>query len=85
MQSDKFLELARTIAKKDRHIFDELMEYEKTGKVNTKERMNFTIDKGVASQFKKHCRRKGYNMSAKVEQAMGMLIKEEEKEYNKKN
>ena len=53
------------------------MEFEKTKKIRTKSRLNFTIDKSIASEFKKFCRNKGYNMSAKVEQAIKNIIKKE--------
>lgn len=77
MQSDKFIQLAKKIARRDRAVFDELMEYEKTGKVRTKERMNFTIDKGIAEQFKRNCRRKGLNMSATIENKMREIASQE--------
>jgi hypothetical protein len=75
MQSDKFLELARRVAKKDRMVFDQLIEYEATKRIRTKTRMNFTIDRNVSSQFMKFCRRNGYSMSAKIEQAMEEMMK----------
>jgi hypothetical protein len=76
MQSNKkFLELAKEIAKRDKYVFDSLIEFEKTKKIRTKTRLNFTIDKSIASRFKKYCREKGYNMSAKIEQAIETLIK----------
>jgi hypothetical protein len=70
MQSNKFQELAAKIAKADKEMFDQLIEYEKSGKIRTKTRLNFTIDQSTATRFKKICREKGYNMSAKIEQAM---------------
>jgi hypothetical protein len=76
MRSTEFIQVAREIVKKDRALFEELMEYEKTKKVRTKERLNFTIDKNVADRFKRHCRRNGYNMSAKIEKAMDEIVKE---------
>jgi hypothetical protein len=75
--SRKFLQLAKIIAKRDRQVFEELMDYEKSGKVRTKERMNFTIDKNVAGQFKRRCRRKGLNMSATIENKMREIIEQE--------
>ena len=47
-------------------------------KIRTKTRLNFTIDRSVASRFTKLCKEKGYNMSAKIEQAMKELIEKEE-------
>jgi len=76
MQSNtKFLKIAKNIAKKDKPLFDTLVEFEKTKRIKTKTRLNFTIDKTVASRFKKFCRDKGYNMSSKIEQYMRGSIK----------
>jgi hypothetical protein len=74
MQSNKFLKIAEKIAKRDKALFDALIEFEKTKRIRTKERLNFTIDRSVAERFKKFCRDKGYNMSAKIEQAMKEII-----------
>ncbi len=76
MQSNKFLEKAREIVKRDKELFDSLVEFEKTGKIRTKEKMTFTIDRGVASRFKKYCREHGYSMSAKLEKAMKEILGE---------
>ena len=78
MPSNRFLRIADKIAKKDKAVFDTLMEFEKTKKIRTKSRLNFTIDKSVASRFKKICREEGYNMSAKIEQAMRDILEKEE-------
>lgn len=77
MQSNKFLKIAKDIAGKDKALFDTLIEFEKTKKIRTKTRLNFTIDKSIASRFKKFCRDKGFNMSAKIEQAIREMIKKE--------
>ena len=74
MQSNKFVKLAKEIAKKNKPTFDALIEYEKTGKIRSKARMNFTIDKSVAQNFKKYCKENGFNMSSKVEKAMNEMI-----------
>lgn len=66
----RFLELAHKIVIRDRAIYDELLEYEKKKRIRTKEKVNFTVDKAVVANFKKFCRRKGFNMSAKIEKAM---------------
>lgn len=70
MASDEFLKIAKKIAKKDKALFDTLIEFEETKKIRTKTRLNFSIDKTIAEKFKKYCRNHGYNMSAKIEQAM---------------
>lgn len=74
MQSNKLLKIADNIVKKDPELFETLMEFEKSKKIRTKVKLNFTIDKAVASKFKKFCREHGYNMSAKIEQAMRDII-----------
>ena len=75
MASNKrFLGLAESIRKRDKQVFDTLMEFEKTKRIRTKTRMNFTIDKSVAERFKKFCRNNGYNMSAKIEQSIKDII-----------
>ena len=74
MQS-KLVKIAHEIAIKRRPMFDALIEFEKTKKIRSKIRLNFTIDKTVARDFKQFCRSKGYNMSAKIEQAMREIIK----------
>ena len=66
----KIRKIAKRIAKEDKALFDTLLEFEKTKKIHTKTRLNFTIDKSIAEKFKKYCRNNGYNMSAKIEMAM---------------
>lgn len=77
MRSNKsILDLAKEIVVKDKAMFDTLLEFEKTKKIKTKERLNFTIDKSLAAQFKKFCRAHSYNMSAKIEKAIEEMVKE---------
>jgi len=76
MASTRFLKIAKKIVKRDKEVFDYLIEFEKTKKINTKTRLNFTIDKSIAFRFKKYCRNKGYNMSAKIEQAINKIIEQ---------
>ena len=73
-QSNKFLEKAKEVVKRDSAVFDTLTEFEETKKIRSKTRLNFTIDRAIAMNFKKSCREKGYNMSAKIEQAMRDII-----------
>ena len=75
MQSAKLLSIARNIRMRNKPLFDSLMDFEKTKKIRTKIRLNFTIDKSVASHFKKFCKDKGYNMSAKIEEAMRKMAR----------
>ncbi len=76
MPSNKLLKIAKRTVKNNPELFNNLMEFEKTKKIRTKTKLNFTIDKSIASKFKKFCREKGYNMSAKIEKAMEQIIKE---------
>ena len=76
MPSNKFLQLAKKIVKKDKELFDALIEFEQTKKIRTKTRLNFTINKSLASQFRKFCRQKGYNMSSKIEQAIQEMVRQ---------
>lgn len=68
MSSSKIQKIAKRIVNNNPELFNALMEFEETKKIRTKKRLNFTIDKNVASNFQKFCREQGYNMSAKVEQ-----------------
>lgn len=77
MQSNRFLRVAKEVARRDAVVFGTLTEFEKTKKIRTKTRLNFTIDKSLAARFKKFCREKGYNMSAKIEQAIKETIEKE--------
>jgi hypothetical protein len=74
MGSDKFISIAKGIAKRDKIVFDQLIEFENTKKIRTKERLNFTIDKALATKFRRHAMEKGYNMSAKIEKAIQGII-----------
>lgn len=76
MQSNKIQKIAKRIVTQNPKLFNSLMEFEKTKKIRTKERLNFTIDKDLAFQFRKFCRERGYNMSAKMEQAIKESMKE---------
>jgi len=75
MSSSKLQKIAKRIAKEDKVLFDSLIEFEKTRKIKTKTRLNFTIDKSIALKFRNFCKSKGYNMSAKIEQIMEDMIK----------
>ena len=74
MSSTKFQKIANRVLKEDKEVFDALLEFEKTKKLNTKTRLNFTVDRSIARRFKEHCQKKGYNMSAKIEKAMEKII-----------
>ena len=74
MSSNKILQIARKTVKNNPELFNALLEFEKTKKIRTKTRLNFTIDKNIAQKFKKFCRNSSYNMSAKVENSIRKLM-----------
>jgi len=51
-------------------VFKALLDFETTGRVIAKTRMNFTIDREVAKKFKEKCRKNRENMSHKIEECM---------------
>lgn len=55
MPLDKFMNIAKNNVKKNKETFDALIEYENAGKIRTKTRMNFTVDKSIAMPFKRYC------------------------------
>ena len=75
MSLNKIQRIAKRIVEEDKDMFDALLEFEKTRKIRTKERLNFTIDIGTAQKFRRFCREHGYNMSAKIEEMMNFLMK----------
>jgi len=75
MPSGKLLRIAKNVVKNEPELFETLMEFERTKRIRTKTRLNFTIDKTVAAQFRKFCHQKNYNMSARIEQLMRDEIK----------
>ena len=71
---NKFTKIAKSVVEKNPHLFDSLMELEKTGKMRTKKRLNFTIDKNIAARFQEYCKHHRYSMSAKIEKAMEEIM-----------
>jgi hypothetical protein len=62
------------IARKHSTALKALEEFEKTGRIVLKTRMNFTIDREIAKKFKEACRKHRYNMSQKVQEAMEQIV-----------
>ena len=62
------------IIKKNLSSFKALEEFEKTGKIVTKKRMNFTIDRELAKRFRDYCKNKGENMSNKIEECIKNIL-----------
>lgn len=75
MESQRIKRIIKLI-KEHPSAFKALEDFERTGKVITKKRMNFTIDKELAKRFREFCKSKRYNMSAKIEEAMKKIIEE---------
>lgn len=62
---------AKKVIKENPEVFAVLEEYDRTGKLRKlsyKERANFTIEANLLAEFRAHCRKHGFNMSAKIEQ-----------------
>jgi len=57
----------KRIIRENEVVFKTLEDFEKTGKVITKTRMNFTLDKEIAKKFREYCKKKGKNMSQEIE------------------
>ena len=54
--------------------FKALEEFEKTGKIILKKRMNFTIDREISKQFREYCEKNGKTMSELIEKYMKKTI-----------
>jgi len=52
-----------------------LEEFEKTGRVITKTRLNFTIDRTLAKEFRDYCKKHRINMSELVENLIKKNLK----------
>jgi hypothetical protein len=66
-QKSEILETSLRIIKEKPGVFKALEEFEKTGKARIKTRLNFTIDRVLANQFREYCRKHNLNMSKAVE------------------
>jgi len=71
----KFLETALRIIEEKPAGFRALEEFEKTGKTITKTRLNFTIDRETAREFREYCRKHKLNMSELVEDLIKKRLK----------
>jgi len=69
----------KEIIEKHAGTFKALEEYDKTGKMVSKTRMNFTLDREHAKKFRDYCKKKGYNMSNKIEEFMEGVVRENRK------
>ncbi|MBI2106075.1 hypothetical protein HYT56_04530 [Candidatus Woesearchaeota archaeon] len=71
----KFLRNALRIIKEKPSGFKALEEFEKTGKTITKTRLNFTIDRTLAKEFRDYCKKHRINMSELVESLIKKNLK----------
>lgn len=75
LQKSKFLQTALRIIEEKPAVFKALEEFEKTGKTITKTRLNFTIDRELAKEFREYCKKHNLNMSKQVESLMKKKVK----------
>ncbi len=71
----KFLSRAMQLMEEKGSALKALEEFEKTGKTITKARLNFTIDREIAREFRDYCRKHHLNMSELVEKMIKNKIK----------
>lgn len=64
---NKFLKTALRIIDTHPGVFKALEEFEKTGSAEVKTRLNFTIDREIAREFRDYCRQNNLNMSEVIE------------------
>ena len=71
----EFLKNALRIIKEKPSGFKALEEFEKTGRTIIKTRLNFTIDRELAKEFREYCGKNRLNMSKEVEELIRKRIK----------
>tara|TARA_Y100000034_G_C6760035_1_gene338435 strand:- start:105 stop:344 length:240 start_codon:yes stop_codon:yes gene_type:complete len=74
-RKSKFLKTALRIIEIQPAGFKALEEFEKTGKTLTKTRLNFTIDRELAKDFRIYCKTHRLNMSEQVENMIKTKLK----------
>lgn len=70
LSGKNLVKYAKEAVKNEPEIFEALMEYERTKKLpkmKYKKRANFTLDAKLLRNFRSHCKKQGYNMSARIE------------------
>ncbi|MBS3153515.1 hypothetical protein J4426_03055 [Candidatus Woesearchaeota archaeon] len=70
----EFLKNFEKILKEKPSGFKALEEFEKTGRTIIKTRLNFTIDRELAREFRDYCRKQKLNMSAEIEELIKKRI-----------
>ena len=71
----EFLKTFEKILEEKPSGFKALEEFEKTGKTITKTRLNFTIDRTLAKEFRDYCKKHRINMSELVESLIKKNLK----------
>ncbi len=66
-QKSKFLKKAMEIVFRNHGVFKALEDFERTGKITVKTRLNFTIDKEIAKKFREYGKKNKINMSEAIE------------------
>lgn len=69
------LKKIKEIIRQNASAYEALMDFEETGRTIIKTRMNFTIDRAIAREFREHCRKGRINMSEAVEGCIKNLVK----------
>jgi len=64
----------KKILQENREAFEALESFEKTGSVQTKMRMNFTIEREKARRFREYCKSRNISMSHKIEEYIETFI-----------
>ena len=72
---DKPLSRAMQLMEEKKSALKALEEFEKTGRAITKTRLNFTIDRETAREFREYCRKKHLNMSEQIEKIIKSKLK----------
>lgn len=62
------------IVEENKSALKALEEFEKTGRLIIKSRMNFTIDKNISRKFREYCRNNNINMSKIIEESMKRVV-----------
>ena len=70
----EFQKRIKKIIKQHASVFKALEEFEKTGEMRTKKRMNFTIDRELSKQFREYCSKNNINMSKYIENCIKKVV-----------
>ena len=74
-RKSEFLRAFEKILKEKPSGFKALEEFEKTGRTILKTRLNFTIDRETAKNFREYCKKNKINMSELIENLIKKKLK----------